>query len=112
MLYIFSIFVDNEELSKALGSQTVSFQLGLIAFGILYSPISDILGVAMNSLSRKHEYEADAFARDFGQTDNLISALKKLSEKNLSNLTPHPWYVFYYYSHPTLYSRIKALKEN
>jgi len=110
MLFIFSIFVNNIELSKALGSQVISFQLGLIAFGILYSPISTIIGLFMNVLSRKHEYQADSFAKDHGQSEGLISGLKKLTEKNLSNLTPHPFYVFFNFSHPTLYQRIKALK--
>ncbi len=110
MLYIFSIFVNNIELSKAMGSQSVSFQLGLIAFGILYSPISTIIGLFMNVISRKHEYQADKFAKDHGQANGLVSGLKKLSEKNLSNLTPHPYYVFFNYSHPTLYQRIKAMK--
>ena len=93
-----------------MGSQVISFQLGLIAFGILYSPISTIIGLFMNILSRKHEYQADKFAKDMGQAEGLISGLKKLSEKNLSNLTPHPYYVFFNYSHPTLYQRIKAIK--
>jgi len=110
MLYIFSIFVNNIELSKAMGSQVMSFQLGLIAFGILYSPISTILGLFVNTVSRKHEYQADKFAKDYGQADGLISGLKKLTEKNLSNLTPHPYYVYFHYSHPTLYQRIKAIK--
>ncbi|MCD4793827.1 MAG: M48 family metallopeptidase [Bacteroidales bacterium] len=110
MLYIFSIFVNNIELSKAMGSQSISFQLGLIAFGILYSPISTIIGLFMNVISRKHEYQADKFAKDHGQANGLVSGLKKLSEKNLSNLTPHPYYVFFNYSHPTLYQRIKAMK--
>ena len=110
MLFIFSIFVNNIELSKAMGSQAVSFQLGLIAFGILYSPLSTIFGLFMNTISRKHEYQADKFAGDLGQADGLISGLKNLTEKNLSNLTPHPRYVYFYYSHPTLYQRIKALK--
>ncbi len=110
MLYIFSIFVNNVELSKALGSQVVSFQLGMIAFGILYSPLSTIFGLIMNTFSRKYEYQADKFAKDFGQAKGLISGLKKMTEKNLSNLTPHPYYVYFYYSHPTLYQRIKSLK--
>jgi len=63
----------------------------------------------MNTISRKHEYQADAFAKEYKQSDGLISGLKKLTAKNLSNLTPHPWYVFFNYSHPTLYQRIKAL---
>jgi len=110
MFYIFSVLVGNKELSAALGSDTVSFQLGLVAFGILYSPVSMTVGLFMNTISRKHEYEADGFAKQYGQADGLISGLKKLTAKNLSNLTPHPWYVFFNYSHPTLYQRIKALK--
>lgn len=110
MLYIFSIFVSNIELSKAMGSQVVSFQLGLIAFGILYSPLSTIFGLIMNTFSRKHEYQADKFAKDKGQAEGLISGLKKMTEKNLANLTPHPYYVYFYYSHPTLFQRIKALR--
>jgi STE24 endopeptidase len=110
MLYIFSIFVNHPELSKAMGSETISFQLGLIAFGIMYSPISLCIDLFMNILSRKHEYEADQFAKQNGVSEGLISGLKKLSEKNLSNLTPHPYYVFFYYSHPTLYQRIKSLQ--
>ncbi|NOZ33935.1 MAG: M48 family metallopeptidase [Chlorobi bacterium] len=110
MFYIFSLLVDNPQLSQALGSETVSFQLGLVAFGILYSPISMIIGFFMNSISRKHEYEADAFAKKYKQADSLISGLKKLTAKNLSNLTPHPLYVKFNFSHPTLYQRIKALE--
>ncbi len=110
MFYIFSVLVDNKELSQALGSEKVYFQLGFTAFAVLYSPISLIIGLFMNSVSRKHEYEADAFAGAKGQSEGLISGLKKLTAKNLSNLTPHPWYVFFNYSHPTLYQRIKALK--
>ncbi|MCF6183943.1 MAG: M48 family metallopeptidase [Bacteroidales bacterium] len=110
MFYIFSLLVDNPQLSQALGSETVSFQLGLVAFGILYSPISMIIGFFMNGISRKHEYEADAFAKKYGQAEGLISGLKKLTAKNLSNLTPHPLYVKFNFSHPTLYQRIKALK--
>ncbi len=110
MLYIFSLFIDNPALSNAMGSETVSFQLGLISFGILYSPISMILGIFLNLLSRKNEYQADNFAKQQGCGSALISALNKLSEKNLSNLTPHPLYVFFHYSHPTLYQRIKAIE--
>ncbi len=109
MFYIFSLLVNSKELSQALGSETVSFQLGLVAFGILYSPISTLIGLFMNTISRKHEYQADAFAKEYKQSGGLISGLKKLTAKNLSNLTPHPWYVFFNYSHPTLYQRIKAL---
>ena len=110
MLFIFSLFVGSPELSAALGVETPSFHIGLIAFGILYSPISMITGLAMNVFSRKNEYQADAFAAQYFDKNELASALKKLSVKNLSNLRPHPAYVFFHYSHPTLLQRLKALK--
>jgi STE24 endopeptidase len=69
-----------------------------------------ITGLAMNYFSRKNEYQADAFAAKHFDTEELASALKKLSVKNLSNLRPHPAYVFVHYSHPTLLQRLKALK--
>lgn len=112
ILYIFSLFVGNPELSKALGSNTPLFHFALIAFGFLYSPISTITGLGMNYWSRKNEFQADKFAADNYDGDSLISALKKLSINNLSNLTPHPLYVKFYYSHPTLLQRIRAIKNN
>ncbi len=110
-LYIFSLFVDNPQLSLALGSDIPSFHLGLISFGILYSPISLVTGLMANVFSRKNEYTADNFTKQHYDADALIKALKKLSSKNLSNLTPHPVYVFFHYSHPTLLQRVRALKE-
>jgi len=112
MLFIFSLFVGSTELSAALGVETPSFHIGLIAFGILYSPISLISGLAMNIFSRKNEYQADAFASKYFDANELSRALKKLSVKNLSNLRPHPAYVFFHYSHPTLLQRLKALGMN
>ena len=109
MLFIFSLLVGSPELSAALGVETPSFHVGLIAFGILYSPISLITGLTMNILSRRNEYQADAFAAKFFNANELSFALKKLSVKNLSNLRPHPVYVFFHYSHPTLLQRLKAL---
>ena len=109
-LFIFSLFVDNPHLSKALGSDIASFHLGLISFGILYSPISTVIGLATNIFSRKNEYTADRFTKENYNGEELIKALKKLSSKNLSNLTPHPVYVFFHYSHPTLLQRIRALR--
>ena len=110
-LYILSLFIDNNLLSKALGVSQPSFHIGLIAFGLLYSPISTVLGIGMNYLSRKFEYQADRFAAAFGLTTGLAEALKKLSVKNLSNLTPHPAYVFVNYSHPPLLDRLSALEQ-
>ncbi len=110
MLYLFSLFVGSSNLSVALGVEKPSFHIGLVAFGILYSPISLVTGLAMNIFSRKNEYEADAFAAKHFNGNELASALKKLSVKNLSNLRPHPVFVFFHYSHPTLLQRVQALK--
>jgi STE24 endopeptidase len=110
ILYIFSLLVGNPLLSEALGVEETSFHIALIAFGFLYSPISTILGLGMNNVSRKHEYQADRFAGEKFKPTALIDALKNLSRKNLSNLTPHPVYVWFNYSHPTLLQRIRALK--
>jgi STE24 endopeptidase len=110
ILFILSLFVGSPVLSQALGTEIPSFHIGLIAFGILYSPISMILGIGMNIMSRKNEYQADRFAAEYFDGTSLISALKKLSSKNLSNLTPHSLYVFFNYSHPTLFQRMQALK--
>jgi len=112
VLFLFSLFVANPDLSAALSISQPSFHIGLIAFGILYSPISMATGLVMNIFSRKNEYQADAFAGTQFDKNELASALKKLSVKNLSNLRPHPAYVFFYYSHPTLLQRLNALKSN
>ncbi|MCK8481470.1 M48 family metallopeptidase [Psychroserpens algicola] len=109
--YILSIFISNPLLSNALGVDIASFHVGLIAFGLLYSPISEITGLIMNHLSRKFEYQADDYAKHTYKPEPLISSLKKLSKNSLSNLTPHPSYVFAHYSHPTLLERVKNLKQ-
>jgi STE24 endopeptidase len=111
VLFIFSLLIDSPALGKALGVEEPNFHIGLVAFGILYSPVSFVLGIFMNILSRKNEYEADAFAAKYYNPEALASALKKLSVKNLSNLTPHPKYVFFHYSHPTLLQRLAHLKK-
>lgn len=110
-LYILSIFISNPLLSNALGVAIPSFHVGLIAFGLLYSPISGITGLLMNHLSRKFEYQADNYARTTYQPQPLITSLKKLNKNSLSNLTPHPAYVFIHYSHPTLLQRVRNLKK-
>ncbi len=109
-LYILSILVSNPLLSNALGVEIASFHIGLIAFGLLNSPISEITSLIMNILSRKFEYQADNYAKNTYASEPLISSLKKLSKNSLSNLTPHPAYVFMHYSHPTLQERIKNLR--
>lgn len=109
ILWLFSLFVNQPVLSMALGGDRAYFQLGLIAFTMLYSPVSMVLGLFMNAWSRKNEYEADAYAATFYRGEFLISGLKKISVKALSNLTPHPLYEWVYYSHPSLLKRIKAI---
>ncbi len=111
MLYLFSLFVAVPELSQALGGETASFHIGLIAFTILYAPLSMLLGIFTNLFSRKNEYQADAYAAEHYGAKPLISGLKKLSKNSLSNLTPHPLYVFFHYSHPPLLQRIRKMKE-
>lgn len=110
LFWLFSLCVNNVALSEALGGDRVYFQLGLIAFAILYSPVNLILGIGMNVWSRSNEYEADAFAVQYYEGDYLVSGLKKISVKSLSNLTPHPLYEYVYYSHPSLLKRIDAIK--
>lgn len=111
MLWLFSLFVNIPAFSEALGGEKVYFQLGLVTFVLLYSPIATVTGIFMNGWSRRNEYEADAFVVSQGEGEALISGLKKISVKALSNLTPHPWYEFVYYSHPSLLKRIEAVRK-
>lgn len=109
MLYILSLFIGIPELSMAVGANEGSFHMGILAFGLLYSPLSLILGLIMNYISRKNEFEADRYAAENYNPNSLKTALKKLSINHLSNLSPHPAYVFFHYSHPPLLQRLKAL---
>jgi len=109
MLFLFSLVVDHPEVSEAMGAESPSFHLGLIAFGILYSPLSLIIGLVSNIISRRNEFAADRFVRETYDPSFLASALKKLSVRNLSNMMPHPAYVFFHYSHPPLLQRLEKL---
>lgn len=111
ILFILSRFVLSPDLSLALGGEQYAIHLNLIAFGLLFSPISMIIGIFLNRFSRKNEFEADSFAAETYRAAPLQEALIKLSEENLSNLTPHPLYVFMHYSHPPLVQRLRALGE-
>ena len=111
MLYLFALVSSSPAFSEVLGSKVPGFHLAVISFGMLYTPISLVIGVVMNFRSRKNEYEADQFANEFYSSDYLGLALKKLSVSNLSNLNPHPYYVFFHYSHPTLLQRLNRLAE-
>ncbi|WP_299274239.1 M48 family metallopeptidase [uncultured Psychroserpens sp.] len=108
--FILSIFISNPLLSNALGVEIPSFHVGLIAFGLLYSPISELTSLVMNHLSRKFEYQADDYAKHTYAAEPLVTSLKKLSKNSLSNLTPHPSYVLAHYSHPTLLQRVRNLR--
>jgi STE24 endopeptidase len=113
MFYILSLFINNRELFVAFKMQEVSIYASLFFFGFLYSPIQMILSIFGNVLSRKHEYEADAYSvRTYQKPESMITALKKLSVDNLSNLTPHPLQVFLSYSHPPVLKRIQAIRES
>lgn len=109
MLFVLSLMVFNENLSLALGGSQLAVHLNLLAFTILFSPISTITGLLMNVYSRKNEFEADAYARETYNGKALAEALKKLSVDNLSNLHPHPAYVFFHYSHPPLLQRLERI---
>jgi len=109
MLFVLSLMVFNENLSLALGGSQLAVHLNLLAFTILFSPISAITGLLMNVYSRKNEFEADAYARKTYNGKALAEALKKLSVDNLSNLYPHPAYVFFHYSHPPLLQRLARM---
>ncbi len=109
LFFFFGLILKSDAMAQALGGTTASFHLNALAFSILYSPISLVLDIVTNVLSRKFEYQADAFAASNGYANQLQSGLKKLSATSLSNLMPHPLYVFFNYSHPTLYQRLSKL---
>jgi len=111
MCFLLEICLKVGEISQALGGEEIEFHLGLIAFGILYSPLGTILSILMNLNSRRNEFEADAFAKETYDGLALATALKNLSVDSLSNLYPHPFYIFIHYSHPPLLKRLKALNE-
>jgi STE24 endopeptidase len=109
MLYLFSWAVEAPALSKAFGVEGTRFHIGLLGFSILYSPLSTLLGIGMNYVSRKNEFEADRYAKEHYDGVALADALKRLSSDHLANLHPHPSYVFVHYSHPPILERLKAL---
>jgi len=111
MFYVLSLFLNNPGLFDAFGMEHISIYAGLFFFAFIYSPVSTLLSILFNLLSRKHEYEADRYAAETtGEPETLIRSLKKLSLANLSNLTPHPAMVLYSYSHPPVLARIDALR--
>lgn len=111
MFYLLSIFLNHKGLFEAFYMRDMSIYAGLIFFGMLYSPIEVILSIFLQIYSRKNEYEADRFALEtYKNPQAMIDGLKKLAKDNLSNLTPHPVYVFLNYSHPPMLQRIQAIR--
>jgi len=111
MCYLFEMCISFDIIANSLGSSSMNFHIGIIAFSFLYSPIGLIIGILMNILSRKNEFEADEYAKLTYDGNALGLALKKLSVDSLSNLYPHPLYVFVHYSHPPLIKRLNALNK-
>ncbi len=111
MFFLLSLFIENAGLFKAFGMEHLSVYASLIFFAFLYAPLSTLLSIFSNYLSRIHEFEADRYAAETtGKPEVLVNSLKKLSLENLSNLTPHPLMVAFSYSHPPVLARIKSLK--
>ena len=108
-LFLLGWFVNHPAISQALGLEMPVFHIGLLGFGLLYAPLSAVLGLGMSILSRRQEFQADAFAARYAEASALQSALKKISAAALSNPTPHPLLVFFNYSHPPLLKRLEAL---
>ncbi len=112
MFYLLSIFLNHKGLFEAFYMEQMSVYAGLLFFGMLYAPIEMLLSLGLHAISREHEYEADRFSVVTKKDkESMITALKKLSANNLTNLTPHPFYVFLGYSHPPVLRRIKAIRK-
>lgn len=112
LFFLLGLILKYDVFAQAVGCASASFHINMLVFGILYTPVSVTLDLLSNYLSRKHEYQADAFVRRHGCAEQLVGALKKISAGSLSNLTPPPLYVFFYYSHPTLCQRISRLLQD
>ncbi|MCR5709144.1 MAG: M48 family metallopeptidase [Bacteroidales bacterium] len=111
MFWLFSLAIGSAGMAAAAGCDVPSFHVNLAVFSLVYTPLSLLLDIAGNIVSRRHERQADAFAASFGLGPDEASALKKMSSKALANLTPHPLVVFTEYSHPTLAERVTSLTE-
>ncbi len=111
LFFLLGRTMENRALFDAFGVRETSVYVSLVLFAILVSPVNEVLSIAGNWLSRKHEFEADAYAAEAtGDPGAMADALRKLSRDNLSNLTPHPFYVFLHYTHPPVAERIRALE--
>ena len=112
MLFLLQQLIHCDPLYEVFSMQKSVYASLIIISSIILSPLSMVLGIFKNYFSRKYEYEADAYAvKTTGNGQGMIDALKKLSQSNLSNLTPHPLKTFFEYSHPTIVERIRAIKQ-
>ncbi len=111
LFFLLSLVLESRPLFEAFYLDQMSVYAGLVLFSVLFSPVEFLLGLGLQALSRRHEFEADAFAaRTTGCADPMVNALKKLSVDHLDNLTPHPLQVALHYSHPPVLQRIQALR--
>jgi STE24 endopeptidase len=112
LFFLVSFFISHQGLFEAFFMQASSVYAGLLFFGLLYAPVAFFIGLGLQAISRRHEYEADRFAvATTNAPGAMVDALKKLSVNNLSNLRPHPFYVFLNYSHPPVLERIRAIAQ-
>ncbi len=112
MFFVFGVFLENPGLFAAFGMDNLSVYASLLFFGLLFAPLSLVLSILSGILSRHNEFAADRFAVEQTQLPGAMTdALKKLSADNLSNLTPHPFFVFLNYSHPPVLQRIAAIEK-
>ncbi len=112
IFYVMSFLLNRPELFAAFKVRQPAVYSGLVLFSLLYAPLSGILNLLTLAISRRHEYAADRFAvQTAPAAETMITALKRLSVHNLSNLRPHPFYVFLHYSHPPVLQRIAAIEE-
>jgi STE24 endopeptidase len=110
VFFLLSVFIGSPALYAAFGMSQPSVYGSIIFFGLLYTPLEMVVAILLNVLSRKNEAEADRFAASTIPAPlSLADALKKLAANNLSNLAPHPFYAFLYYSHPPLSERVRAI---
>ncbi len=112
LFFLLSLFIHSRLLAEAFFLKDISTYTGIVFFGLVYEPVSFLWSLLIHVLSRRDEFEADRFARETIEDPELmVRSLKKLSVRNLSNLTPHPFYVFLHYSHPPLRERIEAIRQ-
>ena len=111
LLLLLSVFITYETVYAAFGLETVHIGFGLLLFSIVLSPVNLLLGTLFNKASRTMEFKADRYAAKATSKEAMEKALRILSKKNFSHLTPHPLYVTLHYSHPPLKARIENIRE-